>query len=309
MKRLVLGLALLASLGLAGSAAALCTCGDRDGCSSAAACSGHIPGDECGNARTCKIIVGTGNDLTCCCGCSKGVGPVSCNYASLAGAVALPVACGSPSLEKLVERTETGMNADFEKAVAACRDERNALKKANAARAKLARLRKKVEKAAEKGRIDDACATESLGLLGLVSTVIDNVEAGNGPLSPASTTTTIPGGPSCSATFTTFPGDAAEVDFTLGCFAAGTTYQGFELTMNGGRTVENYVAPPGFNCSIRTETSSNDSLACAGLFNLDVQVTGGRIRTNPAPVSDMDASLRVLVGTSTIYGPFPTTGP
>jgi hypothetical protein len=201
------------------------------------------------------------------------------------------------------------MNANFEKAAAACRNDRNALKKANAARGKLARLRTKVEKAAENGKIDQSCAVDSLALIDFVSTVIDDVEAGHPILTGANTTTTLPGGPVCSATFTTFPGDAAEVDFTVGCWAAGTEYQGFQLTMNGGRTVENYVAPPGFNCSIRTETSSNDSLACAGLFNLDVQVMGGRIRTNPAPVSDMDASLRVLVGTSTIYGPFPTIGP
>jgi hypothetical protein len=308
MRRLVLGLAFLASLGVAGSAVALCTCGDRDGCSSAAACSGKIPGDECSNGRSCKIVVGTGNDLTCCCGCSKGVGPVSCNYAPLVGSVALPVACGSEPLGELARKTETGMNADLGKAFTACRDERNALKKANAARGKLARLRKKVEKAAQKGTIDGVCAAQSLALLDLVSSLVDDIEAGNGPSFPGNTTTTIPAGPSCSATFTTFPGDAAEVDFTLGCFAAGTDYQGFELTMNGGRQVTNFLAPSGFNCSIRTETGSNDSLACAGLFNIDVPVTGGRIRTDPSPVSDMDAALRVLVGTE-IYGPFPTTGP
>jgi len=308
MKHLLLGLALLASLGLAGSASALCTCGDRDGCSSAAACSGKIPGDECGNNRTCKMVVGTGNDLTCCCGCSKGVGPVSCNYTPLVGLVALPVACGSAPLQKLADKTETAMNASFEKAAAACRDEKNALKQANAARGKLARLRKKVEKAAEKGKIEEACAADSLALLDLVGSVVDDIEAGNPPLSGGSTTTTIPGGPSCSATFTTFPGDAAEVDFVFGCFAAGADYSGFQLTLNGGREVENYLEPPGFGCMIRTETTTNDSLACLGNFNIDVQVTGGRIRTNPAPVSNMDASLRVLVG-STQYGPFPTTGP
>jgi hypothetical protein len=78
--------------------------------------------------------------------------------------------------------------------------------------------------------------------------------------------------------------------------------------MNGGRQVTNYLAPPGFNCSITTRSTTNDSLLCLGDFNVDVQVMGGRIRTSPDPVADMDASLFVLVG-STAYGPFPTTGP
>ena len=312
MKRLLLALGLLASLGLAGSVAALCTCGDRDGCSSAAACVGKIPGDECGNNRTCKISVGTGNDLTCCCGCSRGVGPKACNYATLGELGVLgEAACGSEKLLALATKTQDAVNASLTDADAACEDEKNALKKANAARAKLARLRKKVQKAADKGKIDGACAAGSLALLDSVTARLDDLEAGNGPGSggtTSTTTTTIPSGPSCSATFTTYPGDAAEVDFALGCFAAGTDYQGFQLTMNGGRQVTNYLQPPGFTCTIQTESTTNDSLACLGNFNVDVQVTGGRIRTGPAPVPNMDASLRVLVG-STQYGPFPTTGP
>jgi hypothetical protein len=311
MRRTLFASIVLASLWLAGSAAALCTCGDRDGCGSAAACAGKIPGDECGNNRSCKIVVGTGNDLTCCCGCSKGVGPKACNYAAL-GVIEIPSAagCDSEKLTKLATKTHGAVNTLLHEADDACEAEKNALKKATAARGKLARLRKKIEKARDKGKVDAACAANAIALLDTIGPRIDDFEAGS-PGGPGSTTTTtIPGtGPSCSATFAFFPSDAAEVDFVLGCFAAGADYTGFRLTMHGGRQVTNYLQPPGFNCTINTNHATNDSLACAGVFNIDVPVTGGRIRTDPAPVADLDASLEVLVGVSTVYGPFPTTGP
>jgi len=75
-----------------------------------------------------------------------------------------------------------------------------------------------------------------------------------------------------------------------------------------GRTVETFLAPPGFVCTITTEVTANDSLSCVGDFIVDVQVIGGRVRTSPAPEPGMDASLFVLVGDAR-YGPFPTTGP
>jgi len=311
MRRLLLGLAVLLSLGIAGSAAGLCTCGDRDGCGSAAACSGRIPGDQCGGDRTCKIVVGTGIDLTCCCGCSRGVGPKACNYAILS-ALEIPAetACGSRALAKLATATRAAVDAGLRDADAACAEQRNALRKAKAARGKLARLRRKIESAAARRKIDGACAASSLALLDGVSARIDEVEAGMGAGSgtTSTTSTTIPSGPSCSATFATHPGDAAEVDFALGCFAAGTDYQGFQLTLNGGRQVTNHLPPPGFACTVRTENATNDSLVCVGSFSVDVQVAGGRVRTSPAPVSNMDASLFVQVG-DWRYGPFPTSGP
>ena len=310
MRRLLFISLFLASLGLAGSAGALCTCGDREGCASAAACSGKIPGDECGNNRSCQIRLGTGTDLTCCCGCSKGVGPVACNYATL-GVIELPAAlgCDSEPLTKLTTKTHGALNTLLHKADDACEDEKNALRKANAARGKLTRLRKKIEKARDKGKVDAACAATSIAWLDTVGARLDDFEAGS-PGGSSTTTTTIPGGgPSCSATFTFFPGDAAELDFVLGCYAAGADYTGFRLTMHGGRQVTNYLEPPGFNCMISANHAANDSLACVGNYSIDVPVAGGRIRTDPAPVANMDASFDVLVGTSTIYGPFPTTGP
>lgn len=293
------------ALALASPAAALCTCGDRDGCVSGA-CTDKAPGDECGRRRSCKIIVGTGNDATCCCGCSRGVGPAACNYGTVAPIV-VPgeAACGSEALDKLATKTQTAVNASLERAEAACWNERNPVRRANAARGKLARLRKKIEKAAEKDRIDDACAANSVALLDAVDASIDDVEAGHLP-GNASTTTTLPT-PSCSATFTPFS-DPAEVDFQLGCFAAGTSYDGFQLTLSGGRQVTNFLEPPGFDCAIVSEVAANDSLACVGDFNVDVAVMGGRIRTLPEPAAGMEGSLFVLVD-DWRYGPYPTTGP
>jgi hypothetical protein len=308
MKRPLALLAVGMWLGLAGSASALCTCGDRGDCSSAASCAGKSPGDDCGNDRSCKIIVGTGVDLTCCCGCSKGIGPMACNYGTL-GTVDLPseTACGSEKLDKLATRTENAVNASLGRADAACQKQKNAIRKANGARGKLVRLRKKIEKAAASDKIDDACAAGSLALLDAVSAEIDALEAGTTVGTPTTTSTTLPYGPSCSATFVAFS-DPAEVDFQVGCYAAGTSYQGFQLTMNGGRQVTNFLEPLGFVCVIKTETNPNDSVACLGEYSIDVTVSGGRIRTSPEPVSNMDASLFVQVGPYR-YGPFPTTGP
>lgn len=306
------GAFVLAWLALAGSAAALCTCGDRDGCGSAAACAGQIPGHECGTGRTCKIVVGTGNDLTCCCGCSRGVGPTACNYGAL-GAIDLPdaVACDSQPLGKLTAKVESGATAKLGQADEACRAGKNAIKKARGARGQLGRLRKKIDRFEKKGKIEPACAAAARELVDQVLGDIDALEGGEfgggGGGGTTTTSTTLPG-PSCGATFVTYPPDPFEVDFEFGCFAAGADYSGFVLQLNGGRQVTNFLSPVGFDCAVATRVSTNDSLACDGAFNIDVMVTGGRLRTSPAPAPDMDASLFVLVGTSE-YGPFPTTGP
>jgi hypothetical protein len=298
-------------LALAGSAAALCTCGDRDGCASAAACAGQIPGAECGKGRTCKIVVGTGNDLTCCCGCSKGVGPIGCNYAGL-GEVGFTgsVACGSEPLAAVAEKVAAATTARLAQADAACRAGKNAAKRARAGRRQLGRLRRKIDRFERKRQIDAACAANARALLDELVADIDAIEAGGaapaGPTTTSTTSTTLPGGPSCSATFTTF--DSFEVDFVLGCFVAGSDYTGFTLRMNGGRMVTNHLPPPSFTCAVATEASPDDSLVCTGNFKLGDQISGGRIRTSPAPVADMDAGLFVHVGGSR-YGPFPTTGP
>jgi len=287
------------SLALSGSAAALCTC---DG-SGAAACGGKIPGDECGSRRTCKIATGSVADAACSCACSKGVGPKSCDYSAI-GPVDLPVdvGCGSEALTNLASKVEEDVNADLEQAVSACRREKNALRKANRARGRLRRLWKKIDRAADREKIDGTCATTSLGAIEAVGTRIDDLEAGN-----STTSTTLPVAPSCTAAFVP-ASEPGEVGFQVGCAAAGTSYQGFQLTMNGGRAMETFLEPTGFGCTIVTEVTANDSLSCVGEFAVDVQVTGGRIRTSPAPVSNMDASLFVLVGAAR-YGPFPTTGP
>lgn len=290
------------SLAIGRSAAALCVCSDVDGCGAAPACAGTLPGDACGSKRTCKIAGGSAADAECCCACSKGVGPKSCDYTAL-GTVDLPadVGCGSQALARLAGKVEDDVNADLEQAVSACRREKNALRRANRARGRLRRLWKKIDRAADQEKIDAACAATALGAIEAVGTKIDDLEAGN-----PTTSTTLPVAPSCAATFVA-ASEPGEVDFQAGCVGAGS-YQGFELRMNGGRAVETFVEPPGFVCTIVSEVAPSDSLRCVGDFLADVQVTGGRIRTSPLPVSNMDASLLVLVGAAR-YGPFPTTGP
>jgi hypothetical protein len=285
------------------SAAALCICGEGDGSSVAAACGGKTPGDECGRKRTCKIVAGSSAEAVCACACSKGVGPKSCDYAAI-GAVDLPadVSCGSEALGRFAGRVEEDVNADLAQAESACWLEKNALRRANRARQRLRRLWKKIERAAKRERIDGACAATSLAAVDALQVRIDDLEAGD-----PTTSTTLPVAPSCAAAFLALS-EPGEVDFEVGCFAAGASYQGFQLTMNGGRTVETFLAPPGFVCTITTEVTANDSLACVGDFVVDVQVIGGRVRTSPTPEPGMDASLFVLVGDAR-YGPFRTTGP
>jgi hypothetical protein len=301
----IIALLLAAGLSLAfgGSAAALCVCGEGDGSSAAAACGGKTPGDECGPKRTCKIVAGSSAEAVCACACSKGVGPTSCDYAAI-GPVDLPadLSCGSEALGRFADRVEEDVSADLAEAESACRSEKNALRRANRARARLRRLWNKIERAAKRERIDGTCAATSLAAIDALQVRIDGLEAGD-----PTTSTTLPSAPSCGATFLALS-EPGEVDFQLGCFAAGASYQGFQLTMNGGRTVETFLAPPGFVCTITTEVTANDSLSCVGDFIVDVQVIGGRVRTSPAPEPGMDASLFVLVGDAR-YGPFPTTGP
>jgi hypothetical protein len=290
------------TLALSGSAAALCVCGAGEG-SGAAACGGKFPGDECGRRRTCKIATGSAGDAACSCACSKGTGPKSCDYAAI-GPVDLPadVGCGSEALARFASRVEEDVNADLEQADSACRREKNALRKANRARGRLRRLWKKIDRAAGREKIDATCAATSRVAIDAVGTKIDDLESGN-----PTTSTTLPVAPSCAAAFLPAP-EPGEVGFQVGCAAGGASYQGFQLTMNGGRAVETFLEPSGFVCTIVSEATANDSLSCVGEFAVGVQATGGRIRTSPAPVSNMDARLFVLVGAAR-YGPFPTTGP
>ncbi len=99
MGRMMVTVLLALWLGAGGEADALCNCSDVDGCSSAAACLGKNPGDTCtppSNA-TCKIVKGDAGGLSCCCGCSRGAGPLSCVFDEVSSSLRerAGAACGS----------------------------------------------------------------------------------------------------------------------------------------------------------------------------------------------------------------------
>jgi hypothetical protein len=291
--------------------AALCVCGDRDGCGSASSCVGKSPGDTCTGTRTCKIRVGTGNDLNCCCGCSPGAGPVGCNYGSVNVAATLAPAveaCGSEPLARAASKAAGKADAKLAKATAACEAEKRSDNKANGAEAQLGKLRKKIDKLAGKGEITGECADALRGLVTELTGEIAAVEEGGGGGGTTSTTTstTLPGGPSCSAVFTTF--DPNEVDFVINCLGGGL-YTGFTIQFTGGRTVTNWLEPSGFTCSPTQTASPNDSLLCTGPAVTKAPLSGGRIHTVPPPGSDVPANLFVVPEGGGQLGPFTTTGP
>ncbi len=161
MLRWTVGLVIVGLWVMAASpAAALCTCGDRDGCGSASPCVGKIPGAACTAKRTCKIRVGTGNDITCCCGCSPGAGPIGCNYGAIdvGGTLAATVeGCGVERLTRVATKAAGKADAKLDQATAACDAEKRSDGKANAANAQLTRLGKKVDKLVQKGEVTAEC--------------------------------------------------------------------------------------------------------------------------------------------------------
>ncbi len=308
MGRWVVGLVIVGAwLAVANPAAALCNCGDRDGCGSAGGCVGKSPGDACTSRRTCKIRIGTGNDATCCCGCTPGNGPIGCNYGavSVAGALEGPVvACNAERLTRVASKAATKADAKLQAADAACQGEKRADKKADAATNQLTRLGKKIDRLAERGEVTTECAGALRGLLQDLTGEITAVETGTSG-GTTTTTTSLPSGPSCSTTFSVF--DPNEIDFLLTC-ASGGPFDAFLVRFEDGRVVTNWLEPPGFACALAQFSIPNDSLECTGTFSSGSPVTGGRIRTTPPPTSNLNAELFVLQGSSEL-GPFPTSGP
>ena len=95
----------------------LCVCGDRDGCTSAGLCFEQTPGETCfDDSATCKIRVGSTLDDTCCCACSKPVGPIGCNYGRVGLALSVSFACGSVTLPEQAEATTAAVLAKLAKA-------------------------------------------------------------------------------------------------------------------------------------------------------------------------------------------------
>jgi len=327
----VLGsLALAVLLGLVGTrpAAALCICDAFGDCSSAAACVGKNPGDTCSPPRnaTCKIVAGNGNGLSCCCGCSRGQGPISCLYTPVAEQLALlgetvcaaaattpaPLGqaciCADRKLDKQTDKVVTGAQNDLRKADAACRKGKSATKRANAGRKKVGKLKKRIARALADDDITSDCATALNQLVDDFIVDIDQAGQGGGTAT-TTTTTTLPSGPTCTPTFTSAPGFPDEVDFHVVCQGGNDVLGGFTIEMAPGFQITNRIDPPGFTCLFAGPT---DTFPCTGPFAFGDTITGGRLHTVPPPGTPGFGATLVIKGqdgNDVVGGPFPFTGP
>lgn len=322
--RLVGMAVMVAVLGTGGAAWALCNCADVDGCSSALACASANPGDACSppSGATCKIVQGSAGGLSCCCGCSRGAGPLSCVFMPVADAlVELGAAtCGSEKLEKLNEKAVDKAQKSLLKGQEACTKgkTKRVPGKLRGAKQKLEGVGKKLDRLVKKGEIDQACAD---GYRALADEFLDDIDdLGSSTVPGESTTSTsVPGGsttstsvvpgsttsttvPSsdCTAAFSFF--DPNEVDILITCPPG--SYTGFTITPLQPRTITNFLTPTGFSCSIL----AGGTFDCTGNFSGGAPVDGGRIHTSPAPLAGMGGTMTVLQGMSE-FGPFTVTGP
>lgn len=296
-------------LGLLAAAApvwALCVCGDRDGCLSAGLCFGDAPGETCfDETKTCKITVGSNLDDVCCCACSKPIGPIGCNYGTVRLALSVSFGCGSLTLPEQAEAMTATILAKLAKADGACRAQKHAKRRADVAVRQIGLFRRKILRAARRGRIERACAESVAAAIDAFVRDVRQVEQGRAPGS--TTTTTLP--PlSCQATFGA-PTTASDVDVRVRCDGSGGPFQRFQVVLGGGRQITSFVAPALFTCAIiDSDAGSADTLSCRGSFALGEAVVAG-IRTGPPPAPGMAAALFVFDASETRLGPFPTSGP
>ncbi|MCW5889817.1 MAG: hypothetical protein KIT14_04630 [bacterium] len=296
-------LALLIVLG-AGPASAACVCGDRDGCLSAGLCFGSTPGDGCFDAKTCKIVVGSHLDETCCCVCSRPIGPIGCNYGRVGLALSLSFGCGSITLPEEVDAVRAEVLAKLARADLACRAQKNAARRANLAVRQIGLFRRKLYRAARRGKITRDCADGAAAAIDAFVRGVRQVEQGEAPGS--TTTTTLPP-TACLVTFgaTSSP---SEVDVRVRCDGSGGPFQRFQVVLGGGRALTNSVAPPLFTCAAIESPAGEAILSCRGTFALGEEIVA-RIRTGPPPAPAMPAQLFVFDAADARLGPFPATGP
>ncbi len=324
MARMMRGLGIVAAvwaLALPSLAQALCTCGDRpEGCSSAATClGGKIPSDDCSPPQggTCKIKLGTGSDLVCCCACTKGSGPVSCVYGPTANAIknTLPAAAqsklcsASTKVAKPCDKAATSASNQLNKAVTNCDKGKPITRQVNGAKNALEGLRTKVGRLAAKNKVTPECAAEIQGVIGTYVTEIDDIATtGGGGGVPTTTSTLPPNDPSCSGGLSAVLSFPNELNFTFSCNTKGKSLGSFGLVLVDNRSFTNYIDPPGFTCQIQQWARPNDTLWCAGGPIGDGQPIAGRLQFNPAPSGQQTVQLSVLE-MSTRFGPFNLTGP
>jgi hypothetical protein len=184
-------------------AAALCACGDRpSGCGSSPQCASKHPGDDCSPPKksTCKIIEGTGTDLSCCCSCSPGAGPVSCAYVPVTETVAglKSVTCDNAQLGKLTDKGIARTDKLLAAAETKCqKGKAGAEGKVTAAEETLNGLKAKVKKLDARGKLAPGCAATYEGLIDQYVQDIDQTAKTGTPPTVTSTSSTTTSTLSC----------------------------------------------------------------------------------------------------------------
>jgi hypothetical protein len=295
---------MLVLLASAAPAWAVCVCGEREDCTSAGLCFGKTPGETCFDAvKTCKIRVGSSLDEVCCCACSKPIGPIGCNYGLVRQAVSVSFACGSVTLPAQADATTTGVLAKLARADVACQAQKNAKRRADVAVRQLSRFRRKIDRAAQRGRLTADCAATANEAIDTFIRHVRQIENGE---QPGSTTTTTLPPLACLATFSASP-TPSDVDVRVRCDGGGGPFQRFQIVLGGGRAITNVVAPPLFTCAVIDSAGGSDTASCRGTFDVGDEIVA-TLRTGPPPAPGMPAELFVFDATN-VLGPFPTTGP
>jgi len=307
---------MLTALG-AGSAHALCVCADFEGCTSAVACDGKSPSDTCSPPRnaSCKIVKGNAGGLSCCCGCSRGAGPLSCVFEPVAESVAElgTLTCGNATLERTTGKVVRKVQGKLRSGQSKCAKgkTKGVPGKLRGAKRGLSGVERKLDRLFERGEIDATCADTYRALARELIADVDELASPTPPdssttstsLAGSSTTSTTLPPSGCSGTFTFFATDVNEVDMTIICPPG--SYTGFTITPMQPRQITNFLTPAGFTCDVL----AGGTWDCVGNFSGGpTPIDAGRIRTMPAPTAGMGGTMTVLQG-MTELGPLPVTGP
>jgi hypothetical protein len=306
-------------------ATALCNCTDVDGCFSAAACASKNPGDDCTPPRnaTCKIVKQDAGGLACCCGCSRGSGPLSCVYEPVVAQLARfdgvacdtegACVCDDRKIAKRTRRTTQQVGGKLSGAEKGCAKGKDPTKKTAAAAKKLDALGTAIDRLVEKNKATPECATALKGLASEFGVALQAAERGDpfpfGAITPTpgfgpTPTPTPTGDVGCTGGLFIPPGFPNERDFQFACTGPGTaSFTAFRLVAPNGYQFVNQIDPPGFTCVIEAGGNPNDTFACTGPFGFGVTIEGGRVAISPTPSAPFVIDLTVQNGGT--FGPFP----
>ena len=216
--RWLVGVVALAAL--EGAASASCVCKDVHDCSSALNCIDSIPGTDCSPPTngSCHIVKGRPNDLACCCGCSRNnaaaVTACTAKYAAIDAALALVEAGPAGGLCAVAAVVGRGVAPPNPADPVVKKGEKPILKKLNGARnqcekqnangeakaqnganAAADKLKKKLRKMEQNGRLGAGCADAYGNLIDEFTTTDQPGASTTTTTGSATTTTTLVSGP------------------------------------------------------------------------------------------------------------------